>query len=47
VSGAGKGYAAVVDRRNDSRSYLRVSRFEVGGGLGLALTPVPRIDRAW
>jgi hypothetical protein len=34
VFGAGKGYAVVVDRRTDSRSYLQVSRFEIGGGLG-------------
>lgn len=34
VFGAGKGYAVVVDRRTDSRSYLEVSRFEIGGGLG-------------
>jgi len=32
--GAGKGYAVVVDRRTDDRSYLEVSRFEIGGGLG-------------
>jgi lipid-binding SYLF domain-containing protein len=34
VFGAGNGFAVVVDRRTDSRSYLRVSRFEIGGGLG-------------
>jgi hypothetical protein len=34
VFGAGKGYAVVVDRRTGSRSYLQVSRFEIGGGLG-------------
>lgn len=34
VFGAGKGFAVVVDRRVDRRSYLAVSRFEVGGGLG-------------
>ena len=34
VFGAGKGFGVVVDRRSDTRSYLEVSRFEVGGGLG-------------
>jgi lipid-binding SYLF domain-containing protein len=34
VFGAGKGYGVVVDRRTGTRSYLKVSRFEVGGGLG-------------
>jgi lipid-binding SYLF domain-containing protein len=34
VFGAGRGYAIVVDRRNDSRSYLEVTRFDIGGGLG-------------
>lgn len=34
VFGAGKGYAVVVDRRTGNRSYLEVSRFEIGGGLG-------------
>ncbi len=34
VFGAGKGYAVVVDRRTSTRSYLEVSRFEIGGGLG-------------
>lgn len=34
VFGAGKGFGVVVDRRTGSRSYLKVSRFEVGGGLG-------------
>ncbi len=34
VFGAGRGYAVVVDRRTDTRSYLEVSRFEIGGGLG-------------
>ena len=32
--GAGNGLGVVVDRRTDTRSYLKVSRFEVGGGLG-------------
>ena len=34
VFGAGKGFGVVVDRRTDTRTYLKVSRFEVGGGLG-------------
>jgi lipid-binding SYLF domain-containing protein len=34
VFGAGKGYAVAVDKRTESRSYLAVSRFEIGGGLG-------------
>jgi len=34
VVGAGGGLGVVVDRRTDRRSYLKVSRFEVGGGLG-------------
>jgi lipid-binding SYLF domain-containing protein len=34
VLGAGKGYGVVVDRRVGTRSYLKVSRFDVGGGLG-------------
>ena len=32
--GAGSGLGVVVDRRTNTRSYLKVSRFEVGGGLG-------------
>ena len=32
--GAGVGYGVVVDKRTDTRSYIRVSRFEVGGGYG-------------
>ena len=34
VFGAGGGLGVVVDNRTDSRSYIKVSRFEVGGGLG-------------
>ncbi len=34
IFGGGGGPGVVVDRRDDSRSYLKVSRFEVGGGLG-------------
>ncbi len=32
--GAGGGYGVVVDKRSNARSYIKVSRFEVGGGLG-------------
>jgi lipid-binding SYLF domain-containing protein len=32
--GAGSGYGVVVDKRTNTRSYIRVSRLEVGGGLG-------------
>jgi lipid-binding SYLF domain-containing protein len=34
VFGVGSGKGVVVDRRTGTRSYLKVSRFEVGGGLG-------------
>jgi hypothetical protein len=32
--GTGSGAGVVVDKRNDSRMYLKVSRFELGGGFG-------------
>ena len=32
--GAGRGTGLVVDKRSNARSYLKVSRFDVGGGLG-------------
>lgn len=32
--GTGSGYGVVVDKRTNTRSYIKVSRFEVGGGLG-------------
>lgn len=32
--GAGGGLGVVMDKRTDTRSYTKVSRFEVGGGLG-------------
>lgn len=32
--GKGSGYGVVVDRRSGRRSYTRVSRFEIGGGVG-------------
>jgi lipid-binding SYLF domain-containing protein len=34
VFGAGGGYGVVVDKRTNTRSYIKVSRFEIGGGLG-------------
>jgi len=34
VVGTGVGYGVVIDRRTGTRSYIRVSQFEVGGGLG-------------
>jgi len=34
VVGAGGGYGVVQDERTGVRSYTKVSRFEVGGGLG-------------
>lgn len=32
--GAGSGYGVVIDNRTGARSYIRISRFEVGGGYG-------------
>jgi lipid-binding SYLF domain-containing protein len=34
VVGTGSGFGVVVDKRTNSRSYIRVSQFEVGGGMG-------------
>jgi hypothetical protein len=34
VFGAGGGHAVIVDRRAGINTYAKVSRFEVGGGLG-------------
>ena len=34
VFGAGGGYGVVKDERTGVRSYIKVSRFEIGGGLG-------------
>lgn len=34
VVGTGAGYGVVIDKRTGTRSYIRVSQFEVGGGLG-------------
>ena len=34
VVGTGAGYGVVVDQRTNTRSYIRVSQFEVGGGMG-------------
>jgi len=33
--GAGEGIGVVVDSRTDDRTYLRLTRFDVGGGLGV------------
>jgi len=33
--GGGEGIGVVVDTRTDERSYLRLTRFDVGGGLGV------------
>ena len=32
--GTGLGYGVVIDNRTDTRSYIKVTQFEVGGGLG-------------
>ena len=32
--GTGLGYGVVIDSRTDKRSYIKVTQFEVGGGLG-------------
>lgn len=32
--GTGMGYGVIIDNRSAARSYIRVSQFEVGGGLG-------------
>lgn len=32
--GTGVGYGVVIDNRSEERSYIKVSQFEVGGGLG-------------
>ena len=34
VIGTGRGYGIVVDRRSTGRSYVQISRFEIGGGIG-------------
>jgi len=34
VVGTGVGYGVVIDRRTGTRSYIRVTQFEVGGGIG-------------
>jgi len=33
--GAGGGSGVIVDRRSGDRTYVKVSRFEVGGGMGV------------
>ena len=35
VFGAGKGFGVVIDKRSNARTYVEVSQFEVGGGLGV------------
>ena len=32
--GTGLGYGVIIDSRSDKRSYIKVTQFEVGGGLG-------------
>ena len=32
--GTGLGYGVIIDNRSDKRSYIKVTQFEVGGGLG-------------
>jgi lipid-binding SYLF domain-containing protein len=34
VVGTGAGYGVVIDKRTGTRSYVRVSQLEVGGGIG-------------
>ncbi len=34
VIGTGAGYGVVVDKRTNTRSYIQVMQFEVGGGMG-------------
>jgi len=34
VVGTGVGYGVVIDRRTGTRSYIRVTQFEIGGGIG-------------
>lgn len=34
VIGTGAGYGVVVDKRTNTHSYIQVSQFEVGGGMG-------------
>lgn len=34
VVGSGAGYGIVIDQRTNTRSYIKVSQFDVGGGLG-------------
>ena len=38
--GAGGGLGVVVDKRTNTRSYIKVSRFDVGGGVGAQLFKV-------
>ena len=34
VVGTGSGFGIVIDKRTNSRTYIRISQFEVGGGMG-------------
>lgn len=34
VVGTGSGYGVVIDKRKKSHSYIQVSQFEIGGGMG-------------
>ena len=34
VVGTGSGFGVVVDKRTNSRTYIRISQFEIGGGMG-------------
>ena len=35
VFGAGGGVGVIVDKRSNARTYVKVSRFEIGGGMGV------------
>ena len=41
VVGAGEGIGVVVDSRTDERTFLRLTRFDVGGGLGVRTADLP------
>ena len=53
VVGTGAGYGVVVDQRTNTRSYIQVSQFEIGGGMGaekfkvlIVFTDEKLVDRA-
>ncbi|UCB54154.1 MAG: hypothetical protein JSW45_09365 [Thiotrichales bacterium] len=53
VVGTGAGYGVVVNQRTNTRSYIRVSQFEIGGGMGaekfkvlIVFTDEKLVDRA-